>query len=289
MSYIDITTSLMADVARLKPSERRKVLRVLGRQEYDRCAEDLHYFLDSTQHLVPYCYTRDEKPLYTCNMCVEHGDSNAHLFHNLKQHLKLRHSIESGDARTTRAYFTELPTIRPFPYYLPYIKPIAETWLTEQVVCIPKSRDMVATWQVVCYYTWDTYFHSGRQNFFQSEKAGKAKALVRRAEFIIKQMPEFLRIHKAVFGVGEANSGQLIIPAIESEIIGLPQGPDQIRMHHPSGIFQDEAAFQQLAGETFAAVKPAIQAGGRITLVSSPNPGFFQLACQDKLSEESNS
>jgi hypothetical protein len=289
MSYIDITPSLMSDVARLKPSERRKVLRVLGKQEYDRCADDLHYWLDSTQHLVPYVYTRDEKPLYQCHICMKEGDNNPHLFHNLKQHLKIRHNIDVTDSRQTRGYFVELPTIRPFPYYLPYIKPIAETWLTEQIVCIPKSRDMVATWQVVAYYTWDTYFHPGRQNFFQSEKAGKAKALVRRAEFIIKQMPEFLRLHKAVFGVGEANSGQLIIPAVESEIIGLPQGPDQIRMHHPSGVYLDEAAFQQLAGETFAAIKPAIQAGGRMTLVSSANPGFFQLACEDKLDEESSS
>lgn len=289
MSNIEITESLMADVARLRPPERRKVLRVLGKQEYDRCADDLHYWLDSSQHLVPYVYTRDEKPLYQCHKCLATGDSNAHLFQNLKLHLKMRHDVTTTDSRQTRGYFLEIPTIRQFPYYLPYIKPIAETWLTEQIVCIPKSRDMVATWQVVAYYTWDTYFHHGRQNFFQSEKSGKSKMLVRRAEFIIKQMPEFLKLHKAIFGVGEANSGQLIIPAVESEIIGLPQGPDQIRMHHPSGVYLDEAAYHLLAGETFAAIKPAIQAGGRMTLVSSANPGFFQLACQDKLDEESAS
>lgn len=284
--YLDITQELMTEVARLRPSEQRKVMKILGKQEYERCADDLHYWLDSTQHFVPYCYTRDEKPLYTCNLCSEHGDTNTHTFNKLKDHLELRHGIKLSDSRLIRPHFTELPTIRPFPYYLPYIRPIAETWLNEQIVMIPKSRDMVATWQVVAYYTWDTYFHRGRQNFFQSEKAGKAKSLVRRAEFIIKQQPEFLRIHKAVFGVGEANSGQLVIPAIDSEIIGLPQGPDQIRMHHPSGVYQDEIAFQLQAGETFAAMKPAIQAGGRLTAVSSANPGWFQLAVEDRLGEE---
>ena len=258
--YIEITEDLMHAVAQLRPSERRKVLKHLGQQEYERCADDMHYWLDPTQHLVPYVYTRDEKPLYLCNQCVEKGDNNAHTFNKLKDHLELRHGVKLNDSRLIRAHFTELPTIRPFPYYLPYIKPIAETWLNEQIVCVPKSRDMVATWQIVAYYTWDTYFHKGRQNFFQSEKAGKAKSLVRRAEFIIRQMPEFLRIHRAQFGVGEANSGQLLIPAIDSEIIGLPQGPDQIRMHHPSGVYIDECAFQVQAGETFAAIKPAIQA-----------------------------
>lgn len=235
--YIDITPALMADVARLRPSERRKVLKRLGQQEYDRCAEDMHYWLDPDAHIVPYVFTRDEKPLYTCNMCSERGDFNSHVFNKLKDHLQIRHDMKLGDSRQIRAHFTELPTIRPFPYSMPYIAPIADTWLNEQIVLIPKSRDMIATWQIVAYYTWDTYFHAGRQNFFQSEKAGKAKALVRRAEFIIKQMPDFLRIHKAIFGQGEANSGQLLIPAIDSEIIGLPQGPDQIRMHHPSGVF----------------------------------------------------
>ena len=235
--YINITESLMADVARLQPSERRKVLKVLGKQEYDRCADDMHYWLDSTQHLVPYVYTKDEKPLYTCNMCAEKGEFNPHMFHRLKDHLKIRHDITTNESKIIRAYFTEMPTVRPFPYYLPYIKPIAETWLNEQIVCIPKSRDMVATWQIVAYYTWDTYFHRGRQNFFQSEKAGKAKSLVRRAEFILKQMPKFMQLHKYIYGVGEASAGQLIIQGNESEIIGLPQGPDQIRMWHPSGVF----------------------------------------------------
>ncbi len=235
--YIEITDSLMTDVARLSARDRALVMKKLGKQEYERCADDLHYWLDSSQHLVPYVYTRDEKPIYTCNTCMEHGDSNAHMFHKLKDHLKIRHNINVTDNRQIRAFFTEMPTIRAFPYYLPYIKPIAETWLNEQIVCIPKSRDMVATWQVIAYYTWDTYFHRGRQNFFQSEKAGKAKSLVRRAEFILKQMPGFLKPYKFTYGVGEANAGQLMIQGVESEIIGLPQGPDQIRMHHPSGVY----------------------------------------------------
>lgn len=284
--YIEITDSLMGEVARLAPSERRKVLKILGKQEYDRCADDLHYWLDASQHLIPYVYTKDEKPLYECNMCAEKGEHNPHMFHKLKDHLTIRHDIKESNNKLIRAYFTELPTIRPFPYYLPYIKPIAETWLNEQIVLIPKSRDMVATWQCIAYYTWDTYFHPSRQNFFQSEKSGKAKALVRRAEFILKQMPRFLQIHKFTYSVGESNSGQLNIAGVNSEIIGLPQGADQIRSYHPSGVLVDEAAFQVGAGECFAAIKPAIQNGGRMTMVSSANPGFFQLCVEDRNDED---
>ncbi len=73
------------------------------------------------------------------------------------------------------------------------------------------------------------------------------------------------------------------MPGLDSEIIGLAQGPDQIRMHHPSGVFMDEAAFQEKAGDTFAAIKPAIQNGGRFTAISSAAPGWFALVCEDKL------
>ena len=44
----------------------------------------------------------------------------------------------------------------------------------------------MATWLVVALYTWDTIFHPGRQNFFQSETAPKTLELVRRAWHIYK-------------------------------------------------------------------------------------------------------
>jgi hypothetical protein len=51
-------------------------------------------------------------------------------------------------------------------------------------------------------------------------------------------------------------------------------------------MFTDETAFHKDAGETFAAIKPAIQNGGRYTGVSSAYPGWFMLACKDQLDME---
>lgn len=281
---IPLTKELLDDIRHLKPSEQRKVYSLIGAQEFSKCADDLLYWLDKSKHPIPYVYTQDQKPLYQCNMCMSKGIEATTYFHKLGNHLKIKHNIECERSLDQRGYFTELPTTRPFPMK-PYIEPIANTWLTEQFLFIPKSRDMIATWQIVAYYTWDAIHHRGRQIFFQSENATKANYLIQRANFIYKNQPIWLRsIHKAEYTLNN-KSGRLFLPTLDSEIIGLAQGPDQIRMHHPSGIFLDEMAFQEKAGDTFAAVKPAIQAGGKLTGISSANPGFFHLICEDLLEE----
>jgi hypothetical protein len=166
----------------------------------------------------------------------------------------------------------------------PYVEPIVKYWQREKIVFIEKSRDMMVTWLTVAMYTWDTIFHENRENIFQSDDATKTGDLVERAYFIYANQPKFLRdIHKAQFGLGTTRSGVLRVPSLNSVVLGFPQGPDQVRQYHPSGVFVDEAAFQIQAGDAFMAVKPAIQSGGRYTAVSSANPGFFMMACRDTL------
>jgi len=53
-------------------------------------------------------------------------------------------------------------------------------------------------------------------------------------------------------------------------------------MHTASGIFMDEAAFMFEVESAFTAAKPSIDGGGRITMVSSANPGFFESMVNDK-------
>src|SRR5216684_1383962 len=104
-----------------------------------------------------------------------------------------------------------IPTIRPFPLH-DYMLPIIDSWLNEQFFLVQKSRDMIATWTIVMLYTWDTLFHNGRQNIFQSEDAMKTFDLVKRAWLIYRHQPNWLRkIHVARPGAGTAKSGVLRI------------------------------------------------------------------------------
>ena len=280
---IELNADTIAYLATLPTSIRQKIYAEIGKQEWDRCAADPLYWIDPSRHTLPYVYTRDPKQLHTCKACA---DGITYTFDNRIRHLSLRHGWDADrtDSITSYdldGYFEGLPTTRPFTIF-PYIEPIVKTWMREKIVFIEKSRDMMVTWLIVTLYTWDTLFHRNRENIFQSDDSAKAYDLVERAYFIWDNQPAFLRdVHPAVFTSGQSRGGVFRVPSLKSTIYGFPAGPDQIRQYHPSGCFQDEAAFQPEAEAAFAAIKPAIQAGGRFTAVSSANSGWFHRCCKD--------
>jgi phage FluMu gp28-like protein len=68
-----------------------------------------------------------------------------------------------------------------------------------------------------------------------------------------------------------------------SELYGIAQGPDVIRQHTGSGLFCDEGAFQESLSELIGAAKPMLSGGGRLDIVSSAAPGFFQDLVEDRV------
>jgi hypothetical protein len=280
---IELTKDTIQYLAGLPTATRKRIYNEIGRQEWDRCASDPMYWIDPSRHALPYVHTRDPKTLYTCKKC---SDGVTYTFDSRVRHLSMRHGWNSDNLDALTSYdfeehFTDLPTTRPFTVF-PYIEPIVKTWLKEKILFIEKSRDMMVTWLIVTLYTWDTIFHRNRENIFQSDDSAKAYDLVERSFFLWENQPSFLRdIHPASITSGNSRSGILRVPSMGSVIMGFPQGPDQVRQFHPSGIFQDEAAYQIKAEEAFIAVKPAIQAGGRFTAVSSANAGWFLKCVRD--------
>lgn len=279
---VQITHELLDKLQKFPFARRQKIYAELGKMEWERCADSLTYWMDPTAHWVPYIYTADPHPMYKCVLCDPDND-DVHPISKHKIHLELHHGKANASHEEMKQYFKEIPSIRPLPKK-DYFAEIGSYWMYQPLMLIEKSRDMMATWMAVTFYTWDTIFHSGRQNFFQSQTAKKTRELVKRAKFIYEHQPKIIKdVHKFKFALGLDGAGELISDSLNSEIIGVPQGSDQVRQYHPSGIFTDETAFHSDAGSTFAAIKPAIQNGGRYTGVSSAFPGWFQLACQDLL------
>lgn len=282
-----LTPERMERIARLQPTARREAMAAAAREEWERCSEDIFYWLTPAAHIVPYVYTKDPKPLHRCKHCPESSDpltfSKRHL------HLLNTHNLEVPDEKSLRAHYDELDTIRPFTMK-EYFPPIIETWLREDLMAIEKSRDMMMTWLVVIMFAWDTLFHRGRQNLFQSETAAKTRELVHeRAWIIYDSQPKWLKaVHKATYAEGSARAGLIEVPSLKgSQIVGFPQGPDKVRMYHPTGFFSDEAAFNPEASATFAAIRPAIMSGGKYTAISSANEGWFHRLCLDQLNQGS--
>ena len=175
-----------------------------------------------------------------------------------------------------------------------YIKIVARIWLKNKLLLIPKSRLMMTTWMIVCLYLWDTQFHKGKLTFFQSKREDDADDLVQRAKFIWDHEPKFLKRYfedglwnelraNPQVAAGKSISCKLCFPSIYSEIRGIPQGGDIVRMHTVSGFFADEMAFQPEAMAAYTAVKPSLSSGGRFTGVSTAEDNsFFQSLIFDK-------
>lgn len=152
------------------------------------------------------------------------------------------------------------------------------------LLAVPKTRRMTMSWFTIAFYLWDTIFHQVRHNAFVSKKEDDADELVKRAEFIMKHIPED-KIPQDLLPEFEKTFCKLSFPKIHSTIEGFPQGADQLRQFTFSGIFGDESAFWEKAKEFYSASKPTIDGGGRMTLVSSPAPGFFKKIVFDALDE----
>lgn len=175
--------------------------------------------------------------------------------------------------------------IRPFPKKR-YIKIIVKTWLAVQLLLIPKTRQMMMSWIFTGLYLWDTMFHPARLTFFQSKKADDADDLVKRAKFIWDNLPSFLQRYEDETGRlvllrcnpqhnGQHVQGKMLFPQINSEIRGIPEGGDVIRMHTASGILSDEMAFQPEAESAWTAARPTISGQGKFTGVSTAEDNTF--------------
>lgn len=278
-----LTQDMLDRLVRLPKTQRKMALAHVAEEEWNRCAEDITYWLDASRHPIPYVYTRDPKAMHRCSLCPMSAD--VLNFDKRQIHLLSTHKIQVNPGQDLKQYFTELDTIRPWPM-MDYMVPLLNTWQREKLMVIEKSRDMMATWLMVAAYGHDSLFHKGRQNIFQSENATKTRDLVDRAFILYANQPEWLKkVHPATIAEGGNRAGILKVPTLQSEIIGFPAGADKIRQYHPSGVFSDEAAFNPNASESFAAIKPAISGGGRYTAISSANPGWFQRICRDTLEQ----
>lgn len=164
-----------------------------------------------------------------------------------------------------------------------YLRLYCLLWLRYPLLLVPKTRRMTMSWATIGLYTWEAIFHRGRFTAFVSKKEDDANELVKRAKFIVENLDkhfpkEFIPRIDAKFNVLEFKE-------TESRIQGFPQGADQLRQFTFSGIFGDESAFWEKAQEFYAASFPTIDGGGRMTLVSSPAPGFFKKLVHDAMEE----
>jgi hypothetical protein len=179
------------------------------------------------------------------------------------------------------------PTIaaKPFPDK-EYLHEIACFWLEHRMNLYEKSRQMMATWTLCALYTHDAQFHTNRLHFIQSKKEEDSDRLIQRCFTIWENQPDFIkRAHPAEYAYCHLKfhrPGQSSGLAY-SEIWGIPQGGDVIRQHTGSGLFIDEGGFQPDLEASIGAAQPMLKGGGRLDIVSSAEPGYFEELVEDRV------
>ena len=169
-----------------------------------------------------------------------------------------------------------LNPIKPFPNKK-WLEAISQIWKDENLLAVFKSRRMTITWLMVFLHLWLAMFREGVAIFFVSDKEDKSDELVKRAEFIYKYIPDSMVLKPRI----KSSYCYLEFPGLNSYIQGVPQGADQLRQFTASAILADEVAFWEKARETFMAMKPTTDGGGKVTLISSPREGFMKDLCFD--------
>lgn len=167
-----------------------------------------------------------------------------------------------------------------------YIRQMVGWWLSSKMNLWEKSRQIMASWLMCALYLHDTQFGMGRRNFIQSKKELDSDALLRRCYFIwFHQEPwlkalfpaEYTYCHLRFFKPGQQGG----LPY--SELHAIPQGGDILRQYTASGLFIDEGAFQPDLESSIRSAGPMLKGGGRIDVVSSAEPGYFQLLCEGRM------
>lgn len=154
-----------------------------------------------------------------------------------------------------------------------YLAYIVKTWLIYNMLAVPKTRRMMLSWLMLALHLWAAIFHPNVAVFVQSKKADDSDFLIseKRMKFIYDNLPAWLKEeiscerkqYQLTFGNG-------------SYVKAIGQGADQMRQYTASYIMLDEVAFWEQAAATWGSLKPTIDGGGKVVLISSAGPGFFR-------------
>ncbi|MCA9979248.1 MAG: hypothetical protein KDD89_00375 [Anaerolineales bacterium] len=150
---------------------------------------------------------------------------------------------------------------RPFCLW-PSQLPIADLMVNERLLVILKARQLGISWMSVGYALWECVKNPGAVVLLFSQGQIEANELISRAEFMHDSHADDLP------RITASNTTRLQFEN-GSVIRSLPATKKAGRSFTASLVVLDEYAFMQWSSELYAAVKPTIDNGGKLIVVSS--------------------
>lgn len=140
--------------------------------------------------------------------------------------------------------------------------------MTSRLVIVLKARQLGISWICCWYALWLCLFQPGKVVLLFSKGQAEANELLRRIKDLYDRLPDWMRQAGPV--LTKDNTEELVW-ANGSRVRSLPASQGAGRGHTASLVILDEAAFLQFAGQLFTALKPTIDAGGQLVIISTAN------------------
>lgn len=145
---------------------------------------------------------------------------------------------------------------------------LAWTLMSTRLVVILKARQLGISWLCCAYALWHCLFQPGKTALLYSQGQDEANELLRRIKFLYQSVPDWLR--PSIPAVTQDNT-TLVEWSNGSRIRSLPATQKAGRSHTASLVVMDEAAFLQWGQQLYTALKPTIDGGGQLIVLSTAN------------------
>lgn len=151
--------------------------------------------------------------------------------------------------------------------------------LLNRLVLILKSRQLGVSWICCWYVLWLCFWQAGKLALLLSRGQDEANEMLRRVRVLYERLPEWIR--QAGPAVVKLNMEE-IAWSNGSRVQSLPASPGSGRSYTASVAIMDEAAFMAYASEVYTAMKPTIDAGGQLVILSTANgrANLFYTLCE---------
>ena len=140
----------------------------------------------------------------------------------------------------------------------------------ERLICLVKSRRMMASWAVAVWSAWRCRYHRANAVLWQSlTEERSAYALEKRIQYIEDNLRDapIRRLYKATRTKGGV--GNITWDSTGSWVHAVPQGPDVFRSYTPSILIMDECDTQPQAEAALTAALPLAEKQAKIVLITT--------------------
>lgn len=148
----------------------------------------------------------------------------------------------------------------------PYISELARALETHDRVLVVKSRQMLVTWIGCAHVLYRALTGGPGVHLVISKEERSANEMIERIRFLAGSLPREFASETI-----SARRNRIELPDRDARILSLPAAPHAVRGLSPATVFWDEIAFTPHDELIWSGVKPAVDSGGRLLAVSTPN------------------